>query len=56
MRTIERSTRSTRPQPLATALILMGSKYPLSIDKDRAVKFKIQKEISPENTYQNEDF
>lgn len=57
MRTIERSSKSTKdPNPLATTLNLMGTKYPLSIDKDRAKKFKIPKEFSPANTYLQEDY
>lgn len=57
LKTIERSSRSAKdPTPLATTMGLISTKYPLSIDKELAKKYKIPNHMFPSNSFGRKDF
>lgn len=57
LKTIERSSRSSKdPNPLATTMGLISTKYPLSIDKELAKKYNVPKSMFPSNSFGRKDF
>lgn len=57
LKTIERSSRSSKdPNPLATTMGLISTKYPLSIDKELAKKYKVPNHMFPLNSFNRKDF
>lgn len=57
LKTIERASRCTKdPNPLATSMSIMGMKYPLSLDKELAVKYGVPNVFMPPNYFDKKDF
>lgn len=48
LKLIERSSKCTKdPNPLASTLVQMNTKYPISIHKEMAIKYKIPRSMMP---------
>lgn len=57
LKTIERSSRCVKdPNPLVTSMTIMGTTYPLSIDKELAKEYKIPLKFMPQNSFQRRDY